>query len=99
MLISETHFTTKSYIRIPNYSIYDTQHPYDTAHGGTAIIIKDVIKHHLHGNYNQAYLQATSVTIDDWIAPLTIAAVYYPLNTSLKPTSSCAFTPPLDNAS
>ena len=78
MLISETHFTTKSYIRIPNYSIYDTQHPDGTAHGGTAIIIKNNIKHHLHGYYNQAHLQATSVTIDDWIAPLTIAAVYCP---------------------
>ena len=40
MLISETHFTTKSYINIPNYSVYDTQHPDGTAHGGTAIIIK-----------------------------------------------------------
>jgi exonuclease III len=25
-LISETHFTTRSYFRIPNYTIYDTQH-------------------------------------------------------------------------
>jgi hypothetical protein len=40
MLISETHFTTKSYIKIPNYTVYDTQHPDGTAHGGTAIIIK-----------------------------------------------------------
>jgi hypothetical protein len=44
MLIFETHFTTKSSIRMPNYSIYDTQHPDGTAHGGTAIIIKNNIK-------------------------------------------------------
>jgi hypothetical protein len=50
MLISETHFTTKSYIKIPTYSMYDTQHPDGTAHGGTAIIIKNGIKHHLHGH-------------------------------------------------
>jgi hypothetical protein len=40
MLISETHFTTRSYIKIPNYTIYAAQHPDGTAHGGTAIIIK-----------------------------------------------------------
>jgi len=89
MLISETHFITKSSIRIPNYSIYDTQHPDGTAHGGTAIIIiiKNNLKHHLHGHYNREHLQATSVTIDDWIAPLTIAAVYCPLSMSSKPIS------------
>jgi hypothetical protein len=78
MLISETHLTTKSFIRIPNYSIYDTQHPDGTAHGGTVIIIKSTIKHHLHSHYNREYLQATSVTIEDWVAPLTLAAVYCP---------------------
>jgi len=50
MLISETHFTSKSYIRIPNYTLYDTQHPDGTAHGSTAIIIQNTIKHHLHGH-------------------------------------------------
>jgi len=78
MLISETHFTAKSSIRIPHYSIYDTQHPDGTAHGGTAIIIKSSIKHHLHSHYSRDYLQATSVTIEDWVAPLTLAAVYCP---------------------
>ena len=34
MLISETHFTTRGYFKIPNYAIYDTQHPDGTAHGG-----------------------------------------------------------------
>jgi hypothetical protein len=32
--ISETHFTTKSYIKIPSFTIYDTQNPDGTAHGG-----------------------------------------------------------------
>lgn len=33
ILISETHFTSKSYLRIPNYNIYHTNHPDGTAHG------------------------------------------------------------------
>ena len=34
ILVSETHFTNKSYFTIPNYKCYSTQHPDDTAHGG-----------------------------------------------------------------
>ena len=84
MLISETHFTMRSYFKIPNYTIYDTQHPDGTAHGGTAVIIKNGIKHHLHGQYNLEHLQATSVTIEDWVGPLTIAAVYCPPKHTIK---------------
>jgi len=43
MLISERYFTERSYFKIPNYAIYDTQHPDGTAHGGTAIIIKKAL--------------------------------------------------------
>jgi len=78
MLISETHFTTRSYFKVPNYAIYDTQHPDGTAHGGTAILIKNSIKHYLHGHYNLEHLQAISVTVEDWVGPLTIAAIYCP---------------------
>jgi hypothetical protein len=55
MLISETQFTTRSYIKIPNYTIYVTHHP-----DGTAIIIKNRIKHHLHGHNTLEHLQASS---------------------------------------
>lgn len=78
MLISEAHFTKKSYLKIPKYSIYATQHPKGTAHGGTAVIIKTAIKHHINKNYEQDYLQATSVTMEDWFGPITVAAIYCP---------------------
>jgi hypothetical protein len=76
--------TAKSYIKIPNYIIYDTQHPDGTAHGGTAIIIRTGIKHHLHDHYNLDHLQATSVVIEDWIGPLTLPAVYCPPKHNIK---------------
>ena len=91
MLILETHFTSKSFIRIPQYTVYDTQHPDGTAHGRTAIIIKSNIKHHLHGQYNQAHLQATNVAIESWTAPLTIAAVYCPPRHPVKADQFAAF--------
>jgi exonuclease III len=40
MLISETHFTEKSYFKLPYYSVYHINHPVGTARGGSAIIIK-----------------------------------------------------------
>lgn len=46
LLISETRCTDKSYIKIPRYTIYDTKHPNGKAYGGTAIIVKNIIKHH-----------------------------------------------------
>jgi len=84
MLIWETHFTKNIYIKIPKYTLYETQHPDGTAYGGTAIIIRNCIKYRLHGHYNLEYLQATSFIIEDWIGPQTIAAVYCPLKHTVK---------------
>jgi hypothetical protein len=91
MLISGTHFTKKIYIKIPNYSIHDTQNPDGTAHGGTTIIVRNCIKHHLHGHYNVEHLQATSVIVEEWIGPLTIAAVYCPTKHTIKAEQFLSF--------
>ena len=84
MQISETHFTMRNYFKFPNYTLYDTPHPDGTAHEGTAILIKNGIKHYLHGHDNIDYLQATSVTVEDWVGPLTTAAIYCPLKYTIK---------------
>jgi hypothetical protein len=47
MLISQTHFTEKTYLKLPNYAVYHTSHPAGTARGSTAMIVKHSIKHHL----------------------------------------------------
>jgi len=43
LLVSETHFTNKSYLRVPEYILYHTMHPDGKAHGKIAIIIKSSI--------------------------------------------------------
>lgn len=78
MLVSETHFTQHSYIRIPGFRIYNTRHPDGTAHGGTAIIIRDGIKHHELEGYCKEHLQATSIAIEDHLGILNISAIYCP---------------------
>lgn len=84
MLISEIHFTHKSYVRIPNYSVYNTQHPDGTAHGGTAIIIKNSIKHQEAKQYTEDYIQATSIIVEDWIGTFALTAVYNPPKHNIK---------------
>jgi hypothetical protein len=78
LLISETHFTTRSHITIPHYSIYTTNHPDGTAHGGTAVIIKQTLLHNEQAKYELANIQATSVAIADNMGGLTLTAVYCP---------------------
>ena len=77
-LISETHFTDKSYVRIPHFNVYTTNHPAGTARGGTAIIVRESISHTLNQNYQTHHIQATSITISVSCGPITIAAVYCP---------------------
>jgi len=78
LLISETHFTARSYVKVPNYIIYNTPHPDETAHGGTTIIIRQNIKHHIREEYKQEHIQATRIALRDDVGELNIAAVYSP---------------------
>jgi exonuclease III len=77
LLISETHFTAESYFKIPNFRVYSTTHPDGTAHGGTAIIIKQTIDHYQLQKYDN-HLQATSIKVRTFPYDLTISAVYCP---------------------
>jgi hypothetical protein len=84
MLISETHLTEKSYLKLPNYKTYHTNHPAGTARGGTAIIIKNCIKHNRLNNYSQDFLQANSVSVENSAGLLTISAIYLPPRHTVK---------------
>jgi hypothetical protein len=65
-------------MKVPNYIIYHTLHPDETAHGGTPIIIRQNIKHHIREEYKQEHTQATSIALKDDVGDLNIAAVYSP---------------------
>lgn len=86
LLISETHFTSKSYFRIPGYNIYHTDHPDNKAHGGSAVLIRSNIKHHALQDYCKNYIQATNIVITDWTSDITISALYCPPRFTIKET-------------
>jgi exonuclease III len=72
ILISDTHFTDKSY---GNYKLYQANHSDGTAHGGAAILIKDTIQHYELPRYFENHMQASSIKITSLPYPHT-SAVY-----------------------
>ena len=84
MLISETHFSERTHLRIPNYKIYNANHPSGNARGGAAIIIKSDISHFLHRSHEENFLQSVAIIVRDKLGPLCIAAVYLPPNQTIN---------------
>lgn len=58
--------------------IYTTNHPSGNSHGGTAVIIKENIKHYPLEEYKTDKIQATSVKIQDNGTETTLSAIYCP---------------------
>jgi len=83
-LISEIHFTDTNYFHIPRYKLCHTTHPDGTAHGGTAILIKESIQHYELLKYEEESIQATSIKVVGFPYEITIAAVYCPPRHNLK---------------
>ena len=79
MFVAETHLTDKNYTKIPFYNIYATNHLSGKARGGTAVIIKNDIKHFLQTSITHMNIQAILITINTTQYKLTLAAVYCPL--------------------
>jgi len=65
-------------MKIPNYNIYHTTHPDETTHGGTAVIIRQNIKHHIRAEYKKDNLKATSISLEDKIGETAGSAIYCP---------------------
>lgn len=91
MLVSETHFTTKNNLRIHKYNAYHTMHPDSTAHGGSAVLIKNNIRHYVREGFQEEYLQATTVVIEDWSGSIVISAIYCPPKHGIKKNQYLAF--------
>lgn len=90
-LISETHFTKESYIKIKGYQIYNTIHPSNKSRGGTAVIIKENISHYEDIKYETNEIQATLVRVKTESKDVTVVAIYCPPRHIIKNTQFEAF--------
>ena len=91
MLISETHFTTKTCFYIPGYKLCHTNHPDGSAYGGTAILVKDTIMFYELLKYDEQAIQATSIKVQGILHEITVAAVYCPPRHNIKKDQFKAF--------
>jgi exonuclease III len=79
-LLTETHFTNRSHFHIPGYVTHVTNHPDNTAHGGTAILIRQQLIHCPIPSIPTDSLQYTAISVKAFPFPLSLSAVYCPPN-------------------
>lgn len=78
------HMANRSYFSIPNFYTYVTPHPLRKAHGGTALIIRNKIKHHEIDKISKIYIQATSTSVEVTKVPILLTVVYCPPGKIIK---------------
>jgi exonuclease III len=76
VLISESHATNRSVIKISKYTVYYANHPDGRAHGGSAIIIKNSLRHYELEPYITEKIQSAKVKIQTPTCSITIAAIF-----------------------
>lgn len=77
-LISETHFTSKTFFRIKDYDLVIANHPSGNAHAGAAILIKSNIKYEILDPITEPYLQAAGVKVTCDNSSINIFSIYFP---------------------
>ena len=87
LLNSERHFTDKNYFSISRYKLFYTNHPDGTAHGGTAILIKETIEHYELLKYKEESIEVTSINVKRFPYEITITTIYCPSRHNLKRNS------------
>jgi hypothetical protein len=98
LLISETHATDRTHVKIPYYTVYYANHPDNQAHAGAAIITRTALKHYIQQPYITNKIQSASVKILLSHRPVTIAAIYLPPRHSIS-AEDLKKTPWLESAS
>lgn len=86
-LVSETHMTSKNYLKIKNYKAYNANHPDNLPKGGSAIIIKDSIAHFETLKLETNAIQASIVHVNSLSQAVNIGAIYCSPNCSIKKES------------
>lgn len=77
-LISETHLTQRTRVKIFGFSTYHANHPSNGARGGSAVLIKNNIQHHECESMREEYMQLAAVTVKHKGTDLVLAAAYCP---------------------
>lgn len=77
-LLSETHMTNQSFLKIRGYKSYNCIHPSGRAQGGASVLIREIIKHHEELQFCTEKIQAATVRIETKRYQCSVTAVYCP---------------------
>ena len=83
-LISETRFTTESYIKLRGFEIIHTMHPNNCVRFGSAVIIKKEIAHHCDFKMEKEEFQVTSVKFQTTSGVIRLSVIYSPPRHNLE---------------
>lgn len=83
-LLSETHLTKQTFVKIRGYSIYRADHPADKARGGAAVIIKEGIKHHEEIKIEAEMMQVATIVVFIKRKEFKLSAIYCPPRYNMK---------------
>lgn len=86
LIISETHLTSRNNFKIYGYACYANNHPDDKSCGGTAILIKNRLRHYPLPNIQTRHIQSTAICVTEFQQELTIISIYCPPKYILKTT-------------
>lgn len=76
VLVSETHFSSRSHFEINGFDVITCNRPDDAARGGSAIIIKSSILYEVLNSYSTIGIQATIIKIKCNNRSINFSAVY-----------------------
>ena len=84
-LISESHSTKTSYVKVHGYLCYSAVHPADRARGGSAIFVKENLQHYEILKVEEEYLQVIAIRIQaNRYKEYSVGAIYCPPRYKLK---------------
>lgn len=83
-LIAETHSTRTSVYKINGYRCYHTPHPSGRGRGGSAIFVKETIKHYEQEKIEKDTMQITTISVSIKNREFNISAIYCPPRHSLR---------------
>lgn len=97
LLKSESHLTNNSHCNILGYILYQCNHSDGTAHAGSAILIKNNIKHTPLPPYQTDRFQAINIRLILNNIPTTISSIYCPSNSKINTADFNSYLSTLDN--
>lgn len=83
-LVSETHYTKESYVKLKGYKCYQALHPDNKAHGGSAVLIKENLQHHEWAKIETEKFQICAIKVKTKGYETAIASIYSPPKHSIS---------------